>query len=92
MTSTFSLQPTFTQGLLLGQLSILVLLALLLKYFFLDSTHNPLDAFSYHPRPDVISASTPSEDPNNHHQYSTEWLNVLLEQVSPRRYVVLHGL
>jgi len=87
MASTFSLQPTFTQGLLLGQLSILVLLALLLKYFFLDSTHNPLDAFSYHPRPDTAPTPTPPEarlNPNNDHQYSTEWLNVLLEQVRPR--------
>ncbi|KAH8120297.1 hypothetical protein DFH11DRAFT_1559364 [Phellopilus nigrolimitatus] len=33
----FSLTPTFTQGLVFGQLSILVLLVLILKYLFLDS-------------------------------------------------------
>lgn len=33
----FSLQPTFTQGLVLGQLSILFLLSLILKYLFLDA-------------------------------------------------------
>lgn len=33
----FSLTPTFTQGLVLGQLSILFLLTLILKYLFLDS-------------------------------------------------------
>ncbi|EJD03976.1 uncharacterized protein FOMMEDRAFT_167266 [Fomitiporia mediterranea MF3/22] len=33
----FSLTPTFTQGLVLGQLSILGLLTLILKYLFLDS-------------------------------------------------------
>ncbi|EIN13499.1 hypothetical protein PUNSTDRAFT_129178 [Punctularia strigosozonata HHB-11173 SS5] len=33
----FTLTPTFTQGLILGQLSILLLLVLILKYLFLDS-------------------------------------------------------
>jgi maintenance of mitochondrial morphology protein 1 len=33
----FTLSPTFTQGLILGQLSILVLLVLVLKYLFLDT-------------------------------------------------------
>ena len=45
----FSLTPTFTQGLVLGQLSILVLLMLILKYLFLDSTKYPFETTSYHP-------------------------------------------
>ena len=37
----FSLTPTFTQGLIIGQLSILLLLAVILKYLFLDSGPTP---------------------------------------------------
>lgn len=37
----FSLTPTFTQGLVLGQLSILLLLASILRYLFFD-THPTL--------------------------------------------------
>lgn len=33
----FSLTPTFTQGLVLGQLSILLLLAFILRYLFFDA-------------------------------------------------------
>jgi hypothetical protein len=36
-TSLLSLQPTFLQGFALGQLSILLLLALILKYLFFES-------------------------------------------------------
>ncbi|KAI5123634.1 hypothetical protein M0805_003448 [Coniferiporia weirii] len=44
----FSLTPTFTQGLVFGQLSILVLLTLILKYLFLDSEpHYETPALSY---------------------------------------------
>lgn len=38
----FSLTPTFTQGLVLGQLSILLLLAFILRYLFFDTTPPPL--------------------------------------------------
>lgn len=38
MAYVLTLQPTFTQGFILGQLSILVLLVLVLKYLFLDSS------------------------------------------------------
>ena len=34
----FSLTPTFTQGLIFGQLSIIFLLIVILKYLFLEST------------------------------------------------------
>ena len=41
----FSLTPTFTQGLVLGQLSILLLLAFILRYLFFD-TNPPSSAES----------------------------------------------
>lgn len=41
----FSLTPTFTQGLVLGQLSILLLLAFILRYLFFD-THPLLSVTS----------------------------------------------
>ncbi|KAG8852338.1 ERMES complex subunit mmm1 [Serendipita sp. 411] len=41
MAYVLTLQPTFTQGFVLGQLSILVLLFLVLKYLFLDSATEP---------------------------------------------------
>jgi maintenance of mitochondrial morphology protein 1 len=36
-TSLWSLQPTFLQGFVVGQISILLLLALILKYLFFES-------------------------------------------------------
>lgn len=83
-----SLQPTFTQGLILGQLSILILLGLILKYLFLDSTQYPFETSSYHPRVDsdlllrnkktAPGLSWESESPS---EESAEWLNVLLHHV-----------
>jgi maintenance of morphology protein 1 len=82
----FSLQPTFTQGLILGQLSILTLFAVVVKYLFLDtepaskvSERDP--PVSQHIRPSI------RVDENNHvhtESESTEWLNALLRQV--RKY------
>ena len=37
----FSFTPTFTQGLVLGQLSILLLLAFILRYLFFDTNSPP---------------------------------------------------
>lgn len=85
-----SLQPTFTQGLILGQLSILLLIVLILKYLFLDSTEYPFETSSYHPRVDsdlllrnrkIISRSV-GEDILEKDAESTEWFNALLQQVS----------
>jgi maintenance of mitochondrial morphology protein 1 len=42
MAYVLTLHPTFTQGFILGQLSILLLLALILKYLFLDSSTEPM--------------------------------------------------
>ncbi|KAJ6604332.1 maintenance of mitochondrial morphology protein 1 [Mycena vulgaris] len=84
----FSLQPTFTQGLILGQLSILVLLVLILKYLFLDSTQYPFETSSYHPRVDNdlllrkqnISSHSMAESIDEKAE-SAEWFNMLLHQV-----------
>ena len=86
----FSLTPTFTQGLVLGQLSILVLLALILKYLFLDSGPSPVATpLSY------SAASFDQDRLPNHRQFfpvnseqatdadadSTAWFNLILRQV-----------
>ncbi|KAF9015316.1 maintenance of mitochondrial morphology protein 1 [Cyathus striatus] len=86
----FSLQPTFTQGLVLGQLSIIVLLGLVLKYLFLDSTQYPFETSSYHPRveSDVLLRkrtvqTIPLVDqlPDKPGE-SAEWFNVLFRQIA----------
>ncbi|KAJ7071299.1 maintenance of mitochondrial morphology protein 1 [Mycena amicta] len=90
MNYIFSLQPTFTQGLVLGQLSILVLLYLVLKYLFLDSTKYPFETSSYHPRADtdgllrrqnVSSHSAPENISGDEKAESLEWFSMLLHQV-----------
>jgi maintenance of mitochondrial morphology protein 1 len=75
-----SLQPTFTQGLIIGQLSILVLLALVLKYLFLVA-----DPSTSHHLP-TTTATIPrlplkQEAPREHSSESTHWLNVVLGEV-----------
>ncbi|KAF9458206.1 maintenance of mitochondrial morphology protein 1 [Collybia nuda] len=83
----FSIQPTFTQGLVLGQLSVLVLLVLILKYLFLDSTQNPFETSSYQPRLDrniPQKSSSQTNDDVNQLDKSTEtaeWFNSLVHQV-----------
>ncbi|KAJ2928930.1 hypothetical protein H1R20_g8297, partial [Candolleomyces eurysporus] len=82
----FSLQPTFTQGLILGQLSVLFLLGAILRYLFFDSSENPFETTSYHPQFDRNSLlrkqnietqpKSGSEEPE-----SLEWFNVLLRQI-----------
>lgn len=88
----FTLQPTFTQGLILGQVSILLLLAVILKYLFLDS--GPRKTLSYQPR--IIRSEDDEESTDvegdtqekgaeiTSHPSDTEsmeWLNVVLQQV-----------
>jgi len=87
----FSLQPTFTQGLILGQVSILFLLALILKYLFIDSIESPVETSSYHPRLDNESSrghhklSPPPRDTTEEKgAESAEWFNMLLQQVKLR--------
>jgi len=86
-----SFRPTFTQGLLLGQLSVLVLLILVLKYLFLDSTQHPFQTSSYQPRGvNTLTLRNHGHEPQklvpDAHTglpESTEWLNALLQQVNP---------
>lgn len=89
----FTLHPTFTQGLVLGQLSILLLLFLVLKYLFFDTeTEKPYRKAAYPPR--VEPDSSDDEYVSARLDYdklekakrdgdseSSEWLNLLLQQV-----------
>lgn len=84
-----SLQPTFTQGLILGQLSVLVILGFILKYLFLDSSEYPFETSSYHPRIDsevslkqVWSNSWQADQQaTGKDAESAEWFNRILKQV-----------
>ncbi|KAF5377503.1 hypothetical protein D9615_005264 [Tricholomella constricta] len=86
----FSLEPTFTQGLVLGQLSVIVLLGLILKYIFLDTTHNPFETSSYQARADnnfTLRAQKPELQEvknvlcDDRHE-PAEWFNTLSRQAS----------
>ena len=78
----FSLQPTFTQGFILGQLSILALLAAVIKYLFLDTepAQNVAERTSSVSQPTRSSAGLDG-DSTHVESESTEWLNALLHQV-----------
>lgn len=90
----FTLQPTFTQGLLLGQFSILCLLVLVLKYLFFDTDSGlPYKPVSYHPRvattddgdesSDSIEAIKPPSNVNSASgEVPVEWLNIILQEVN----------
>lgn len=81
----FSLQPTFTQGLILGQLSILVLLGMILKFLFLDSTQHPFESSSVDTdllrRKRGLEPRHLPEELLHDNAESVEWFNVLLRQV-----------
>ena len=89
----FTLQPTFTQGLILGQASILFLLFLVLKYLFFDTDPDrPYRKASYPPKVELESSdedlATARADVNSFRGLrregdaeSSEWLNVFLQQV-----------
>ena len=89
----FTFQPTFTQGLVLGQLSILVLVGLILRYLFLDSTQFPFETASYHPRiengfpvrknmQDAAHVEENALADQDKRSESAEWFNTLLRQAS----------
>lgn len=92
----FTLQPTFTQGLILGQASILFLLFLILKYLFFDTDpERPCRKASYPLNVEYRSSEETLADarvnfhelePTRHEEDSetSEWLNVVLQQVCPR--------
>ncbi|KAF8496677.1 hypothetical protein JB92DRAFT_1049938 [Gautieria morchelliformis] len=75
-----SLQPTFTQGLVIGQLSIFFLLALVLKYLFLVS--DPSTSHHLPTATAIISRSPPKQAaPREPSGESTEWLNVIISEI-----------
>jgi len=86
----FTFKPTFTQGLVLGQLSVLILTGLVLRYLFLESTQYPLETSSYHPRVDNdllsrrLHAALDDKMPVDGDQdvEPAEWFNMLFKQVS----------
>jgi maintenance of morphology protein 1 len=98
--------PTFTQGLILGQLSILVLLGFILKYLFLDNSPRDADGFRTVPTP-PFQSQTLQQNPNDIDSKealdisveggsemeleSAEWFNALLEQVSICHEAVLQA-
>ncbi|KAH9898505.1 maintenance of mitochondrial morphology protein 1 [Cubamyces lactineus] len=89
----FTLQPTFTQGLILGQASILLLLFLVLKYLFFDSDPDrPYRKASYQPKVEVddvredisdvrVNLGKLESELGDGEAESSEWLNLLLKQV-----------
>lgn len=79
----FSLQPTFTQGLIIGQLSILFLLAVILKFLFLDAAENTSHPqMSEAPRSQKkVSSYDHKKDDVDGPPESTEWFNLVLRQV-----------
>lgn len=87
----FSLTPTFTQGLVLGQLSILILLGVILKYLFLDSGPATSDTqTSYPAAPFVKERFSPGlakrtldgrSLKRERESESTDWFNLVLRQV-----------
>ncbi|KAG8897852.1 ERMES complex subunit mmm1 [Tulasnella sp. 403] len=86
MSSIFSLTPTFTQGLLLGQLSVLLLLFLVLKYLFLEKPSPNPAAPSL---PTLTARQTPRTKGDTRDGLlsfgeleSAEWFNVVLEHIT----------
>lgn len=83
----FSLTPTFTQGLVLGQLSILILLALVLKYLFFVPPNDESETPTFEPltnpdhplrnrttKPELVEISEKGPE-------SANWFNLLARQV-----------
>lgn len=95
-TSLLSLQPTFLQGFVVGQISILLLLALILKYLFFESAPpgSPIvlaplpapraqqrDAQSAPLDAKQTSASVDEEDSRAAGIESVEWFNLIIREV-----------
>jgi maintenance of morphology protein 1 len=80
----FTLQPTFTQGLVLGQLSVFFLLALILKYLFWHTGPEPqliaLPPNSQRQSPES-RAEAIAELKHEEGDESLEWFNGLLCRV-----------
>ncbi|KAH0838434.1 hypothetical protein J3R83DRAFT_6745 [Lanmaoa asiatica] len=83
----FSLTPTFTQGLLLGQLSIFLILVLVLKYLFFLPQSDESETPNFHPfsKPDHPSRTRsppPEADTSPQDAESASWLNSIARQVA----------
>ncbi|KAF9229468.1 hypothetical protein BS17DRAFT_799003 [Gyrodon lividus] len=84
----FSLTPTFTQGLVLGQLSILVLLVLVLKYLFFVPPNEVSETPTFQPltKPDHPSRNrspiSGDEIITEKDSESANWFNLLARQVA----------
>ncbi|EPQ60839.1 hypothetical protein GLOTRDRAFT_31727 [Gloeophyllum trabeum ATCC 11539] len=84
----FTLQPTFTQGLVIGQVSILLLIYFILKYLFFDATASHEHSFQPAPRK-VVQVAEDGEPTSGGEakgkggdgEESAEWFNMLLSQV-----------
>ncbi|CAE6476479.1 unnamed protein product [Rhizoctonia solani] len=85
--SLFSMTPTFTQGLVVGQLSILLLLVIIVRHLFLDSAktqpvHTPAPLPVRPPPQDSEKAKTDAEgDWRTGDAETAEWFNLLLNLV-----------
>jgi maintenance of morphology protein 1 len=90
MSALLSLQPTFTQGLIVGQASVLVLLLVVLRYLFLDTDstlpyiRSPLVEEKKDSRHFELPAVSHDADivGGAKEPESAEWLNLILYQVS----------
>ncbi|KAF8844068.1 hypothetical protein BDN67DRAFT_963563 [Paxillus ammoniavirescens] len=81
----FSLSPTFTQGLVLGQLSILVLLGLVLKYLFFVPPNEVSETPTFQPltKPDHPRSPIPGDEiTTEKDSESANWFNLLARQVA----------
>ncbi|KAH7104533.1 hypothetical protein BKA62DRAFT_692548 [Auriculariales sp. MPI-PUGE-AT-0066] len=84
-----SLQPTFTQGLIVGQVSVLVLLLVVLRYLFLDT--DPAVPYVRSPLVDEQKSSRHRQLPTDSYDAdivgganepeTAEWLNLILYQI-----------
>ncbi|CAE6469400.1 unnamed protein product [Rhizoctonia solani] len=81
--SLFSLTPTFTQGLVVGQLSILLLLGVIIRHLFLDSgktqpVHTPAPLPVRPPPQESEKAKIEEGDWRTGDAETAEWFNLLL--------------
>lgn len=106
--TTFTLKPSFAQGLVLGQLSILILLVLVLKYLFLDSQLTPFYKPTYGPlglEKETINYRQKKKDDIRESELETvvdgvesaEWFNFIVKEVRYAKQIIgalsqLHGL
>ncbi|KAG9128464.1 ERMES complex subunit mmm1 [Ceratobasidium sp. 392] len=81
----FSMTPTFTQGLVIGQLSIFLLLVVIIRYLFLDSAARPpihTPAPLPHVRPPVQEKLLAESDWKTGDAETAEWFNLLIQMVA----------